>query len=91
MEHNKGRGWEGREYKGMGRIEDEGREIREGNQGTRKVYIEQEIRLSSTLLGVDAKVPKCHLFSHWKVSSRKKDDTSAFQQFTISVHTPHEF
>src|SRR5882762_8792134 len=62
------------------------REIWKGDQEITKIYIP---RLNSAPLGADAKMPKCHLFSRWKASSRKKDDTSAFWQITIRVaHVP---
>jgi len=62
------------------------REIWKGNQEITKIYIP---RLNSAPLGADAEMPKCHLFSHWRPSSGKKDDTLAFWQIKIRVaHIP---
>jgi len=58
------------------------REIWKGNQEITKIYIP---RLNSVPLGADAEMLKCHLFSCWRPSSGKKDDTLAFQQITIRV------
>jgi len=64
----------------------DGREIWKGDQEITKIYIP---RLNSVPSGADAEMPKCHLFSHWKVSSGKKDDTSAFRQIKFRVaHVP---
>ena len=60
----------------------DGWEIWQGNQEITKIYI---LRSNSVPLGADAKMPKCHLFSRWKVSSGKKDDTSAFRHRPLKV------
>src|SRR5882762_259998 len=64
----------------------DGREIWKGDQEITKIYIP---RLNSAPLGANAEMLKCHLFSCWRPSSGKKDDTSAFWQTTIRVaHVP---
>src|SRR5882762_8470565 len=64
----------------------DGREIWKGDQVITKIYIPG---LNSAPLGANAEMPKCHLFSRWRPSSGKKDDTSAFWQIKIRVaHVP---